>query len=182
VISINFIPFRIDRSVDKLRKDTQHNFASQKSELPSRADLESFYAKAIRMPDRDDNKASVLSHLGRTYHVLYQEGQEKTDLEKAISLHEEAMQFTSSFHPQLAERAHHFSTALIERFQQSGDPDDIERAISHCQTALNFTEDPDADRSSLLSNLGSALGLRFERMGDHANMENAIMCQRQAVE
>jgi tetratricopeptide (TPR) repeat protein len=134
------------------------------------------------MSDRDNNKALTLSRLGRTYHVLYREERGRADLDKAISLHEEAMQFTGPFHPQLAKHEHDLGSALLDRFRQSKDPVDLEGAISHCENALKFTEDRNEDKPNHLSELGIAHGLRFKHFGDPADLEKSISCQQQAVE
>jgi Tetratricopeptide repeat len=97
-----------------------------------------------------------MSILGRAYHALYQKESDRADLEKAISLHEEALQCAGSFHPQLAEGAHELSLTLTRRFQQSGDIVDIERAISYLQATLNCTEDGDMGKPGRLNNLGVA--------------------------
>jgi len=118
--------------------------------------LKSLYAKIVRLPDGDEWKTEELSLLGRKYLALYQEERDGADLEKAISLHEEALQCTGPLYPQLAEDANNLSVILISRFQQSGNIVDIERAISYLQNALNLTKDVTMEKPGRLSNLGVA--------------------------
>jgi tetratricopeptide (TPR) repeat protein len=152
------------------------------SERISREDLESLYAQLVRLPGHDEQKARQLSVLGRIYHALYQKESDAADLEKAISLHEDALQCTEPFYPQLAEDAQRLALTLMGRFQQSGDIVDIERVIEYFQNALNFTKDFDMKKPDRLSNLGCAFQLRFGHLGDLSDVQNAILLNQRAVD
>ena len=82
--------------------------------LPSREQLDSAYPTFLDIPDPDE-KARTLSELGSLYHILYEESRRMADLEKAISVHEEAVQLTSGTHPQLAEHLESLGIALQEK-------------------------------------------------------------------
>jgi tetratricopeptide (TPR) repeat protein len=181
VKSLLTYPLFADHAVNSRTEDTQSDDELDSSELPSREQLEYLYAKVIRIPDCDEEKASVLSMLGGAYHVLYREESDGADLERAISLHENALRCTGPFCPQLVENAHDLSTTLMGRFEQSGDTVDIERAISYLQRALNLTEDVEME-PALLNNLGVAFQLRFDRLGDLSDVQNAISFNQRAVD
>ena len=82
---------QVGPTVDRHTNNTQTGHESDSSKLPSRQDLESAYAKVIRLPDRDEQKVRGLSMLGIAYQASYQERRGANDLDKAISLHEEAL-------------------------------------------------------------------------------------------
>jgi hypothetical protein len=145
-------PVQVDHTVDIHTKHASSDREQNKSNTPSRRDLESAYAKVTRIPDRDERKARARSMIRRAYHAVYQKGRGGSDLEKS---QEEALQCTGLFHPHLAEHSHHLGVALMVRFQQSGDIADIERAISLLQNAVSLTEDSDAEKSDRLESLGS---------------------------
>lgn len=76
------------------KSDEESNSEETQTSLPARVDLESLYLTAVVLPDLDD-RASVLSLVGDAYYGLYKVTTDQADLEKAISIHEEAIGLTS---------------------------------------------------------------------------------------
>src|SRR6202000_2389443 len=100
----------------------------------SRENLDLEYI-SILLEQAGDERAHLLSLLGSAYYALYDESRRRRDLEKAISVHEEAVRLTSTTHPRLAEHLGSFALTLQERFDQLGDTRDIERAIELYENA-----------------------------------------------
>jgi hypothetical protein len=63
-------PLRVDHPVSSNTENTQSGHEPDSAE---REELESLYARLIRIPDRSVEKARALSMLGRAYQALYKE-------------------------------------------------------------------------------------------------------------
>jgi hypothetical protein len=100
---------------------SDHELGSSEPLELSREFLESSYATVVSIPNHHKLKASGLRGLGRVHHGLYQKEGDGADLEKAIFLHETALQCTTPFRLDLVKDAHDLSLTLINRFQQGGD-------------------------------------------------------------
>ena len=103
------------------------------------------------------------------------------DLEKAISIHEEAVQFTSITHPRHAGHLCGLCVALQEWAVRENDITDIERAIKLYENALGLMDDDNADKPMLHSNFGNALEARFNHLGHLEDIDNAILSKQKAV-
>jgi hypothetical protein len=71
---------RVDHTVKSCAENSQSDYELDDSKLRTRENLESLYAKLVRMPDCDERKARRLSMLGRKDHALYQEENDRADL------------------------------------------------------------------------------------------------------
>jgi len=135
------------------------------------------------MPDPDE-RADSLIEFGSLCYVLYSESRRTADLEKAISVYEEAVDLTyliSPTHPKVVERLDCLGLALQQRFHRQGDITDIERAIQLYENAVSLMDDANPDKSGPLSNFGNALETRFEQLGNLKDIEKAISVHQMAL-
>jgi len=149
--------------------------------LPLREDLSSAYTRVLRIADLDE-RAHALSDLGAKYHTLREEHRSMTDLEKAISALEEAVQVAPSVHPNLTKHSDLLGTYLQENFKEEKDTPALERVIQVHENVINLTDDLDLAKPARLSNLGTALQARFKHSEILADTENTISSYQKAVD
>lgn len=103
------------------------------------------------------------------------------ELNKVLSIHQEATRITSDPNPKLALRSKRAGEALRAQFQQNKDSTILERAVSHYDRAPITTDDGDLTKLFSLWDLGTMLHLRFEHLGDPADIDKAILNYQEAV-
>ena len=91
---------------------------------------------------------------------------EVVDLERSISVTEDAVQFTPEGHPDRLVRLNNLGDSLSSRYERFGDVVDLERSISLTEDAVQFTPDGHPNKPLRLNNLALSLLDRFQRSGD----------------
>ncbi|KAJ2930645.1 hypothetical protein H1R20_g6447, partial [Candolleomyces eurysporus] len=104
-----------------------------------------------------------------------------TDLDKAISLHREALQLRPSPHPDRSFSLDNLGHALLDRHWLTGTMADLEEAISVYRKALELRPLHHLLRSDSLDNLGGVLLSRHKRTGSTADLKVAISLFREAL-
>ncbi|KIM26702.1 hypothetical protein M408DRAFT_312371 [Serendipita vermifera MAFF 305830] len=162
----------LDGGEDPLMGDRQ--------EIPSREWLENMYSRVTRLEDRNAC-AHDLNIIGYNFYKLYQENNVVADLERAIFILEEAMQYASVFGPQPAKYSSDLGEVFMERFTQKGDINDIEKATKLCQDAVKVSKDADEDMAKWLLNLGNCYEFRFDIFGKMEDINEAIAIRKRSV-
>lgn len=144
--------------------------------------LQTSGAKGSRVNKEDTGHASRLCALGCAYQDRYQDGGTKSDLEKAVAAHEEALQLIPNGHSRFSEYSAHLGAALKARFDWQGCHIDLENAIMHYRNALKVTDDGDPEKASLLNARGLCLYSQFEGLRATADLHEAIALLQRGVE
>ncbi|RXW23891.1 hypothetical protein EST38_g1942 [Candolleomyces aberdarensis] len=105
-----------------------------------------------------------------------------TDLDEAISLAREALEFRPSPHPDRSISLNNLGNALLGRYRLTGNMAGIEEVISVYREALELQPLSPLDRSHSLNNLASALLDRHRRTGIMGDLEEGISLLREALE
>ena len=103
------------------------------------------------------------------------------DLNRAITLNEQAVTFTPKDHPNLYARLSNLGDSLQSRYQQTGSMDDLNRAINNYEQAFASTPEDNPDRAALCNTLGSALQARYQRTGLMDDLNRAITTYEQVL-
>ena len=100
--------------------------------------------------------------------------QEQADIDRAIEFGRLAAEGGDSA------GTSHYSTAVLERYEQAGHPDDLHLSIRLAREALTSAGEH-GDRAAALSNLGTMLARRHEALGTGEDLEQAIVSFREAA-
>ncbi|KAJ2930644.1 hypothetical protein H1R20_g6443, partial [Candolleomyces eurysporus] len=103
------------------------------------------------------------------------------DIDKAISLHREALKLLPSPHPDRSLSLNNLGNALIDRHWLTGTMADLEEAVSVYREALNLQPSFHPFRSNSLDNLGGVLLDRHGCTGSTADLEEGISLLREAL-
>ncbi|KIM19786.1 hypothetical protein M408DRAFT_30930 [Serendipita vermifera MAFF 305830] len=169
-----------DGGTDIESKEPESDLGRTTSALHSSEDVKSPYAKIMKLPDQD-SQARELSLLGLKYHQAYQETQEEADIDKAISIHDEAVKLTRLHTSQLAEHAWRLGGALEDRFDLNGDLNDFDRAIESYQSACTIASDSKAKNLMWLDHLADCFESRFQDSGNINDLKQANLLKQEAV-
>ncbi|KIM28584.1 hypothetical protein M408DRAFT_23633 [Serendipita vermifera MAFF 305830] len=149
-------------------------------ETRSREALENKYAMVQRLGD-GNARAYGLNHIGCGFNNLYSDSHVFADLERAISILDEAMQYTSAFSSQFAKHSSDLGGALLQRFNRYSNTVDIDKAIALCQYAVKVTKDSDQDLAKRLNNLGNCYLDRFNQCGETEDIDKAVATGKRSV-
>ncbi|KAG1749483.1 CHAT domain-containing protein [Suillus lakei] len=116
------------------------------------------------------------SLLSRFYH----QGQ-SYDLDKAISVNEEALCLHPVGHKFRSVSLSHLGGALVARFNRRGDIDDINRAISLHREELSL-DSPHPPHDTTFNNLALALKTRYDKLRVMEDLNEAINWYRKSLE
>ncbi|KAJ7461218.1 CHAT domain-containing protein [Mycena latifolia] len=103
------------------------------------------------------------------------------DINKAISMLQEAATLTPDAHPTKISRLGNLGSSLSLRFEQLGDVTDLNKSVLMLENALRLMPNDHADRSLLLKNLAHSLSLRFKRLGDLEDLHKAVLMLEDSV-
>ncbi|CCM00043.1 uncharacterized protein FIBRA_02069 [Fibroporia radiculosa] len=103
------------------------------------------------------------------------------NIDRAISVEEDAVRLTPHDHPDKPRYLSSLGTALLTRFERLGNLADIDRAISVEEDAARLPPHDHPDKPRYLNNVGTALLNRFERLGNLADIDRAILVREDAV-
>jgi CHAT domain-containing protein len=126
-------------------------------------------------------RLEVLNNSAVTYFYRYQTIGTLTDLDKALSFWEEAVQLTPDNSPNLPRYLNNLGSGLYLRYQCLGDLNDLSAAIDHSQRAVELTPANLPELPGYLNNLGTGLKNRYQRLGDLNDLSAAIDHYQRAV-
>ncbi|KAF8191206.1 tetratricopeptide repeat-containing protein [Pholiota molesta] len=128
-------------------------------------------------PDRSQS----LNNLGNALQTRFEQQGAQSDLDEAISLHQEALLLRPAPHPHRSLALDNLGNALQTRFRQQGVQSDLDEAISLLQEALLLQPAPHPDRSLSLNNLALGLLTRFEHQDASIDLDEAISLLQEAL-
>jgi hypothetical protein len=105
------------------------------------------------------------------------------DLERSISLFEDAVQVTPDSHPDKPLWLSSLGSSLSSRYKLFGDVVDLERSISLREDAVQFTPDGHAKQPVWLNDLAFSFLYRFQHTGDlsRSDLSRAILYSSRAA-
>ncbi|KAI0319923.1 CHAT domain-containing protein [Amylostereum chailletii] len=125
-------------------------------------------------PDDDDRKPILLASLAFSHKNRFHQEGHWTDIERAISVQQHAINITSENHIDKPAFLDNLGNSLHFRFQHFGDHfgdvADIDSAIHVQRKAVDLTPDGHASKPLRLNNLGNSFHSRFQRSGDAVNL------------
>ena len=104
------------------------------------------------------------------------------DLNRALSIWQEAVECTSLDFPELPAILTNLGNGLSEHYKLTGRLEDLEKAIRTYHQAVERTSPDSPALSSRLNNLGTGLRARYTRTGRLEDLEEVIRIYHQAVE
>ncbi|KAF8198897.1 CHAT domain-containing protein, partial [Mycena galopus ATCC 62051] len=102
------------------------------------------------------------------------------DLDRAVSIQEDALELTPDSHPDKAGLLENHSYFLYHRFECLGNLEDLNLSVSQSQDAIRLTPDGHPGKGSRLNRLAESAITRFERLGDLGDLNTAVL-HRQAA-
>ena len=106
---------------------------------------------------------------------------ELSDISKAISLQQNAIDLTPVGHADMQGRLSNLGMSYARRFEHTGDLSDISKAISLQQKAIDLIPAAHHDMARQLSDLAAVFSRRFERTGNLTDIRSAISTYRLAA-
>ena len=128
------------------------------------------------------DKAGRGNNLGISLLRRFERLRELSDLDKAITALQAAVDATLDDHPDKAARLSNLGLSLGTRFWHRGVPTDLDKAIAVQQHAVNLTTDDQPDKPTCLTNLGNSLLSRFERLSKPDDLNLAMATLQHAVD
>jgi CHAT domain-containing protein/tetratricopeptide (TPR) repeat protein len=147
------------------------------------ADLDAATA-ALRRAERTPQgrwTATVRHTLATVLRIRYGLTRDPDDLDKAIRIHERALESAGDRHEHNRNRTG-LANALHQRFDRTGDIADLQRAVDLHTEALTCTGEGSPDRPGLTGNLGGALIQLAEHTNDPPMLQQAVTLCRAAVD
>ena len=105
-----------------------------------------------------------------------------SDLDEALSLERNALEFRPQGHPDRATSLGDIALYLYTRFEQLGTLSDLDEALALERNVLELWPQGHPDRASSLGNLAGSLHSRFEQLGTLSDLEEALALERNALE
>jgi tetratricopeptide (TPR) repeat protein len=130
----------------------------------------------------ESTRGTLLAAVGLKLQERFLRTGSKDDLDRAITMEEEAIASTPDDHSVRAGYLNNLGNVLQRRFELTGSMNDLDRAITTIEQAISSTPNNHPNHAMYLSNLGSALRSRFELTGSMSDLDRAIMTNGQAVE
>ncbi|EJD03240.1 uncharacterized protein FOMMEDRAFT_156626 [Fomitiporia mediterranea MF3/22] len=110
-------------------------------------------------PDR----SLSLDNLANSLRIRYEQHGRTEDLEEAIKLHRDALEFFPKGHPHCSMSLNNLANALSTRYDQHGRTEDLEEAIEMHRVSLKLRIRGHPDRSTSLRNLANSLYARIKK-------------------
>ena len=130
----------------------------------------------------DSRTRLLLDHLGILFCIRFDRLDDLGDPEKAVSMQEVIVQFTSDDHPNKTSWLDDLCVSLWTRYERFGDRVDLEKSISMFEDAARLTPDGHSDKPSRLTYLGSSLSIRYRRFGNIVDLERSISLREDALQ
>ena len=144
------------------------------------------YHKAFNLlsPDEIDDlsRANLSQNLGMSSLDKYIRLGKIVDLEKAIEQFRQALDWTSTDHPDRAVRLQNLGNAYNTRFLRIGAFADVNMAIQYCEEALSVTLKDDPDRANMLCDLGNAYNNKYRRSKKLTDLDMAIQNYQEGLD
>jgi tetratricopeptide (TPR) repeat protein len=103
------------------------------------------------------------------------------DLDRALTLWQDAVQRTPTDSPNRAMILNSLGNGLSDRYRRTGWVDDLDAAIAAYEDAVQRTPTDSPDRAGCLNNLGNGLRDRYKRTGRAKDLDAAIAAHEDAV-
>ena len=130
----------------------------------------------------DSSRHALLDHLGILFCIQLYYVPDFVDPEKAISMLEVVVRFTSDSHPDKALWSNNLGKILLTRYERFGDIVGLEKSILMREEAVRLTADGDPKKPTWLSSLGYSLLTRYERFGDVVDLEKSISMREEVLQ
>jgi tetratricopeptide (TPR) repeat protein len=125
--------------------------------------------------------ATYLEDLGIALFHRFEQLGDVNDINRAVSVQEDAVCRTPDGHPDKACRLNNLGVFLRVRFERLGDLRDLNESISTTKNSLHLSPDEHPDKPARLNNLGNSLLARFERLGDLSDLNESISMKEDAL-
>ncbi|KAJ7720751.1 CHAT domain-containing protein [Mycena maculata] len=129
-----------------------------------------------------DGQALDLAHTGIHNFKLFQQSQQDSILDMAISMMEGATSKLPWGHSEYGELMTNMGVVIHERFRRRGETADLDSIIEIYLEALELSKDPNEGRRVCLNNLACALHDQFNRRGKLNDLDCAIARQQEGVD
>ena len=132
-------------------------------------------------PTHQLRRAKILSQLGVALRNRYEITGKVPDINRAVTVDDEAVTATPTDHPARAALLSNLGFALRNRFEATGNLADLTRSVLVGEEAAAATPPDHPNRAGILSNLGASLLTRYDRIGDVVDLARAIEVDEEAV-
>jgi len=132
--------------------------------------------------DEPYDPASTLSNLGRWLNEMYDQTQDRNDLDQAVLYCEQAVSAALPTHPNRPIMLDSLARRLFDRYEVSRDEADLTKSINLGREALNACEHLPGARPSIMNGLSSRLRAKFKAHPNIVVLEEAIRLGRDSVE
>ena len=130
----------------------------------------------------DSSWHGLLDHLGVLFCIQLYDVPDLVDPEKAKSILEAVVRFTSDNHPDKAMLSNALGKVLLTHYERFGDLIALERSISMKEEAVRLTADGDPNKPTWLNSFGYSLSARYEHFGDIVDLEKSISVTEEALQ
>ncbi|KAG5634895.1 hypothetical protein H0H81_000401 [Sphagnurus paluster] len=132
-------------------------------------------------PAPHPDRSTSLNNLAKALQTRFGQQGASNNLDKAISLHREALLLCLAPHPDHSGSLIYLGWALQTRFGQRGASNDLDGAISLHQEVLLLCPAPHPNRSASLNNLANAFQTHLKQLGGSNDLDEAISLHREAL-
>jgi hypothetical protein len=114
----------------------------------------------------DDSEASEMSKLAREALADFNQSVQISSLDKALSLHRDALCLRPNPHPKRVVSLGNVAAALYARFRRTDDMENLDEAISVLRSAVEACPASDGFRVDLLNRLCAVLASKFDKTSE----------------
>ncbi|KIM86572.1 hypothetical protein PILCRDRAFT_815805 [Piloderma croceum F 1598] len=136
------------------------------------------YEKSLLLHDDDPEKPEILVGVAHLFKVRYAQVQNDMDLDKAITVFNDAVALTPDGHPDQGARLLHLAGLLLWRCQHHPSSSDFDRAIFAFESSIMITGEHNAGP---LNVIGDRYLSRFMHTRDVADIDKAIVAYDSVV-
>ncbi|KAJ7835224.1 CHAT domain-containing protein [Mycena leptocephala] len=123
----------------------------------------------------------MLNNLGNSLLTRFEQLGDLDDLNKSVSIREDAVCLTPDGHPEKPSLLNNLGNSLLTWFEQLGDLEDLNKSVLSTEDAVHLTPDGHPDKPSTLNNFGGSLFRRFERFGALDDLNKSVSIREDAV-
>ncbi|KAF7348828.1 hypothetical protein MVEN_01402800 [Mycena venus] len=123
----------------------------------------------------------MLSNLGQSIRARFERLGDLDDLNKSVSMSENAAHLTPDGHPAKPSMLNNLANSLLRRFERLGDLHDLNKSVLMGEKAVHLTPDNHPENRGMLNNLGHSLLTRFKRLGDLDDLNKSVSMSENAI-
>ncbi len=137
----------------------------------------------LARPGFSSSPAGRLAHelAGKVHLLRYHARHQRSDLDRALSLWEQAVKQTPPDSPFLPQRLNHLASGLRERWVVRGESGDLQEAMALWRHALDLMPQGSPDTSDVLHGLGNAMQDRALQTGSEDGLRQAVELYEAAI-